>query len=121
MATAQILIVEDDLIITAELTRRLKHLGYTVAGTAVSGPDAIQKARMLSPNLVLMDVGLKGAMTGMEAGEVICAQLQIPVVYLTAYAPETLWSDDQAAAPQLYIRKPFEEQALLTTIESSPT
>jgi CheY-like chemotaxis protein len=124
MATAQILIVEDERIIALELVRRLKQLGYAVTSTASSGPEAVQKAQSLHPDLVLMDVGLRGPMTGVEAGEAIQAELRIPVVYVTAYAPENLLPSDQSSAPRLYIRKPFNEQQLRTTLkralESSP-
>jgi two-component system, response regulator PdtaR len=117
MATAQILIVEDERIIALELTRRLKQLGYAVVSLASSGPEAIHKAQALHPDLVLMDIGLKGTMTGIEAGEAIRTELQIPVVYVTAYAPENLLPPDQTTEPRLYVRKPFNEQQLRTTLE----
>jgi len=117
MATAQILIVEDERIIALELARRLRQLGYTVASPVSSGTEAIHEAQALHPDLVLMDIGLKGTMTGVEAGEAIRAQLQIPVVYVTAYAPENLLPSDQTTEPRLYIRKPFNEQQLRATLE----
>jgi CheY-like chemotaxis protein len=117
MDMAQILIVEDERIIALELARRLKQLGYAVAGTASSGAEAMHKAQALHPTLILMDIGLTGTMTGMEAGEAIRAELQIPVVYVTAYAPENLLPHDQATEPPLYLRKPFTEQQLRTTLQ----
>jgi CheY-like chemotaxis protein len=119
MGTAQILIVEDERIIALELERRLTQLGYAVVGTASSGIEAMQKAQALHPTLVLMDIGLTGTMTGMEAGKAIRAELQIPVVYVTAYAPESLPPHDQAAEPALYIRKPFDERQLRVTLEQA--
>jgi two-component system, response regulator PdtaR len=117
MDMAQILIVEDERIIALELTRRLKQLGYAVAGTASSGAEAMHKAQALHPALVLMDIGLAGTMTGMEAGEIIRTELQIPVVYVTAYSSENLLSHEQLTEPRLYIRKPFDEHQLRTTLQ----
>lgn len=119
MDIAQILIVEDERIIALELARHLRQLGYAVAGTASSGAEALHKAQALHPTLVLMDIGLTGTMTGMEAGEAIRAELQIPVVYVTAYALENLLPHDQAAEPPLYIRKPFDERQLRTTLQQA--
>ena len=107
MAIARILIVEDERIVAAEFRRRLTRLGYLVVGMAVSGEEAIAEAQTLRPDLVLMDVGLQGPMTGMEAGAHIHAQLQIPVVYVTAYALEPTI---------LHVRKPVDEQQLRTTL-----
>jgi CheY-like chemotaxis protein len=117
MGTAQILIVEDERIIALELERRLRQLGYAVAGTASSGMEAVHKAQALHPTLVLMDIGLTGTMTGMEAGEAIRTELRIPVIYVTAYAPENILPHDATAEPPLYIQKPFDERLLRATLE----
>jgi CheY-like chemotaxis protein len=119
MDTIPILIVEDERIIALELARRLRQLGYAVAGVVSSGAEAIQKAENLHPALVLMDVGLAGPMTGIEAGETIRATLQIPVVYISAYTPEHLRPSAQAAIPALYIQKPFDERRLRVILEQA--
>ena len=111
MAKAQVLIVEDERIVAAELRRRLMRLGYGVSGMATSGQEAIDKAHLLRPDLVLMDVGLAGSMTGIEAGEAIRARLQIPVVYLTGYAESTLPEE-----LRFCVQKPLDEAALQTTL-----
>jgi two-component system, response regulator PdtaR len=111
VAKAQVLIVEDERIVAAELRRRLMRLGYGVSGMATSGQEAIDKAHLLRPDLVLMDVGLAGSMTGIEAGEAIRARLQIPVVYLTGYAESTLPEE-----LRFCVRKPLDEAALQTTL-----
>jgi two-component system, response regulator PdtaR len=111
VAKAQVLIVEDERIVAAELRRRLMRLGYGVSGMATSGQEAIDKAHLLRPDLVLMDVGLAGAMSGIEAGEAIRARLQIPVVYLTGYAESTLPEE-----PRLCVQKPLDEAALQATL-----
>ena len=111
MAKTQVLIVEDERIVAAELRRRLRRLGYDVSGTAASGQEAIDKAHLLQPDLVLMDVGLTGPMTGIEAGEAIRAHLQIPVVYLTGHAESTLPEE-----LRFYVQKPLDEAALRTML-----
>ena len=80
MPPAQILIVEDERIIAAELTRRITRLGYVVVATVGSGAEAIERARVSCPDLVLMDVGLPGEMDGLEAGARIWEELKIPIV-----------------------------------------
>ncbi|HEX2279515.1 MAG TPA: response regulator [Candidatus Tectomicrobia bacterium] len=111
MAKAQVLIVEDERIVAAELRRRLVRLGYSVSGMAASGKEAIDKAHLLRPDLVLMDVGLIGSMTGIEAGEAIRSRLQIPVVYLTGHAESALPEE-----VRFYVQKPLDEAALQTTL-----
>jgi two-component system, response regulator PdtaR len=111
MANTQILIVEDERIVAVELRRRLIRLGYGVSGTASSGQEAIDKAHLLHPDLVLMDVGLTGPMTGLEAGEAIRAHLQIPIVYMTGHAESALPEE-----PRFYVQKPLNEAALRTTL-----
>ena len=88
MPPMQILIVEDERIIAAELQRRLTRLGYAVVAMAGSGAEAIERARELRPDLVLADIGLPGGMTGLEAAAHIWEECKIPVVYVTAYADE---------------------------------
>ena len=117
MAQERILIVEDEGIVAADLETTLQELGYRVVGTAATGADAIGKAERTHPDLVLMDIRLKGAMDGIEAAEQIVARLDIPVTYLTAYAdPDTL-GRAKLTLPYGYILKPFEEKDLQTAIE----
>jgi PAS domain S-box-containing protein len=117
MAKAQILIVEDDSIVVMELQDRLQSLGYAVAAVASSGKEAIEKAAETHPDLVLMDIRLKGAINGIEAAKEIRACFDIPVVYLTAYADENTLQRAKATEPYGYILKPFEERELRTNIE----
>jgi len=84
MAKAQVLIVEDDRITAEDIRLSLGDLGYSVLGIASSGEEAIKKAEELHPDLVLMDIVLKGAIDGIQAAEQIRTGLNVPVVYLTA-------------------------------------
>jgi CheY-like chemotaxis protein len=80
MTDANILIVEDEAIVAKDLQNRLRKFGYTVLGIASSGQDAINKAVEISPDLVLMDIRLKGAIDGIEAAEKIHQYLDIPII-----------------------------------------
>ena len=117
MAHAQILVVEDESITAKAIQRRLTGMGYAVPAVTASGEDAIRKAATTRPDLVLMDIVLKGAMDGVEAADHIRGHLNIPVVYLTAYADEQTLERAKLSEPFGYILKPFDEQELYTTIE----
>ncbi len=117
MAKAKILIVEDESIVARDIQRRLLHLGYEVVGAVPTGDEAIKKASILLPDLVLMDVRLKGDMDGIEAATVIRQDYGIPVIYLSAYADNDTLKRASVTEPFGYILKPFEERELHTTIE----
>jgi CheY-like chemotaxis protein/pSer/pThr/pTyr-binding forkhead associated (FHA) protein len=117
MAKAQILVVEDDIVVVMELRDRLQSLGYAVPAVASSGKEAIEKAAWMRPDLVLMDIKLKGEMDGVESAEEIRARFNIPVIYLTAYSDEKTLQRAKIAEPYGYITKPFDERKLRTAIE----
>ncbi len=121
MSPAQILIVEDERIIAAELTRRITRLGYAVVAIAGSGIEAIEQARGCCPNLVLMDIGLPGEMNGLEAGARIWEELKIPIVYVTAYTDEQTIVQARTPPPVLAVRKPFDATQLRSTLEQALT
>ena len=113
----RILIVEDQRLIAADLENTLKKLGYVVVGNVASGEDAISKSEELRPELVLMDVRLRGKMDGIQAAEVIRDRFNLPVVYLTAYADEETILRAKKTTPFGYLVKPFNERELRATIE----
>jgi CheY-like chemotaxis protein len=119
MRPTQILIVEDERIIAAELKRRLTSWGYAVVAIAGSGAEAIARARELCPDLVLADIGLPGGMSGLEAAAHIWEECQIPVVYVTAYADEETLRQARTPAPVLAIRKPLDIRQLQSTLEQA--
>src|SRR2546425_10295003 len=88
MAPAQILVVEDENIVERDIERNLHVLGYEVPAIAASGEDAIDKAVAIHPDLVLMDIRLRGRIDGVSAAQEIGGRLAIPVVYLTSYADD---------------------------------
>src|SRR5882724_5460547 len=105
MPKIRILVVEDETIVSLDIQRRLKTLGYEVVGAAVSGEDAIQKAATHRPDLVLMDIMLDGEMDGIAAAEQIRGRLHIPVIYLTAYADTYTLQRAKVTEPFGYILK----------------
>ncbi len=117
MNDTRIMIVEDERIVAKDLQFRLQGLGYQVAAMASEGHDAIDKAASTRPNLVLMDIRLENGMDGIEAAERIRGELDIPVVFLTAYADQATLSRAKVSEPFGYILKPFEERELQSTIE----
>jgi len=117
MSKTNILIVEDESIVAKDIQHSLKKLGYTVLGICSSGEDAIKMAADVKPDLVLMDIMLKGDMSGIEAASEIREKLNIPIIYLTAYADEATLSKAKVSEPYGYIIKPFKEIDLHTSIE----
>ncbi|AKB18549.1 MULTISPECIES: response regulator [unclassified Methanosarcina] len=117
MAKGRILIVEDEHIVAIGIKRMLKGLGYTVTGVASSGEDAISKAESTFPDLVLMDIMLKGELDGVEAAKEIKERFDVPVVYLTAYSDSNIVERVKKTGPFGYIVKPFDEKDLHSNIE----
>jgi two-component system, cell cycle sensor histidine kinase and response regulator CckA len=117
MAEAKVLVVEDEIIVAKDIQDRLRRLGYIVPAVVSTGEEAIKKASETQPDLVLMDIVLKGEMDGIEAAREIRDCFNIPVIYLTAHADESTLSRTKTTEPYGYIIKPFEEIELRTTIE----
>ena len=91
MTEAKVLVVEDDGIIGRHIQKSLERLGYEVVGVFLSGEEAVEKVVALTPDLVLMDISLAGEIDGVQAAELIHRQVNLPVIFLTAYAdPQTL-------------------------------
>ncbi|MGL5065907.1 MAG: hybrid sensor histidine kinase/response regulator, partial [Microcoleus sp.] len=111
------MVVEDEVIVAEDIAGRLKKLGYAVAGTVASGEEAIQKAAETQPDLVLMDIVLKGEMDGVTASEKIRNNSDIPTVFLTAYADEKTLQRAKLTDPFGYIVKPFQQNDLRVAIE----
>jgi signal transduction histidine kinase len=114
---ARILVVEDDGVLALNLADTLDELGYTVAGTAARGEEAIDLARRLHPQLILMDVGLAGQIDGIAAAEAIRDEHDVPVVFLTSHADEDTLQRATHADPSAYLVKPFKAPDLRCVIE----
>jgi CheY-like chemotaxis protein/DNA-binding PadR family transcriptional regulator len=114
---SKILVVDDEAVITMQLEERLSAMGYTIAGMAASGEEAIDKARHLHPDLVLMDIVMPGKMNGIEAAKIITGELDIPVVFVTSYADDTIIEKAKHVRPYGYIVKPFNELEIKAAVE----
>ena len=117
MSNTKILIVEDDGIVAMDIQSRLEAFGYSVCGKVRSGDTAIEKTEELKPDLVLMDIVLKGEMDGIEAAEIIQASFGVPIIFVTAYAAGKRFERAKVIAPLGYIIKPFQDRELKIAIE----
>lgn len=117
MPNATILVVEDERIVAKDLQNRLKKFGYAVLPVASSGEEAINRVTENCPDLVLMDINLKGDMDGVEAARQIHTRFNIPVIYLTAYADNNTLERAKLTEASGYLLKPFKERELYTNIE----
>src|SRR5579883_426068 len=115
----QILVVEDEGVIAADIKDCLEGLGYAVPAVAASGEEAIATATTLRPDIVLMDIRLKGDMDGVQAAAQIWQRLHIPVVYSTGYSDRVTLERAKATGPFGYVLKPIEERELYVAIETA--
>ncbi|MBF0556350.1 MAG: diguanylate cyclase [Nitrospirae bacterium] len=112
MAKARILLVEDEGIVALEIKNRLLKMGYEIAETVSRGEDAYEAAQKTFPDLILMDIKLKGEVDGIEAAVRVRGKLDIPVIFLTAYSSDELRDRALKTCPSGYIIKPFKETEL---------
>ncbi len=117
MKKSSILIVEDEIIIATDIASVLEQFGYSVAGIVASGEEALSKVEDLHPDLILMDIKLKGILDGISTCIKIRQRLNIPVIYLTAYAGENILKNIKKSGAYGYILKPFNENELRGAIE----
>lgn len=117
MSSVKILIVEDESIVAMDLKHRLENMNYTVLAVVSSGEEAVEKAAIMLPDLILMDIVLMGEMDGIQAAQIIKDNYNIPVLYLTAYSDEKTLKRAKITGPFGYIIKPFEDRELHSAIE----
>ena len=117
MSKINVLVVEDESIVSKDIQHSLKKLGYNVVGAAATGEKALELVRSENPDVVLMDIMLKGDMSGIDTAEIIKNEVTTPVIYLTVYAEEATLAKAKITEPYGYIIKPFKEIDLHTSIE----
>jgi CheY-like chemotaxis protein len=117
MTNIKILIVEDEAIIALDMQERLSGLGYNVCGTTSTGEKAILIAEATLPDIIIMDMKLKGNMNGIETANVIKEKFAIPSVFLTAFTDDSTINQIKNSLNQEYITKPFNEEELVSKIE----
>ena len=117
MNSEKVFIVEDEVIVAESLNDQLQSLGYTVIGQATSGEEALQKIKKNVPDLVLMDIMLKGVMDGVETAKEVRDLHGIPVVFLSAYSDSETLQRAKLIEPFGYLIKPYKVRELFTTLE----
>ncbi len=117
--TVKVLVVEDEYILAINLQESLQSLGYTVLDIADSAELAIEKATQLRPNLILMDIRLRGELDGIQAAEQIWLYLQIPVIYVTGHSDKSTVERATLTSPFGYILKPIKEKELYVAIQTA--
>ncbi|MHC1744176.1 MAG: PAS domain S-box protein [Syntrophobacteraceae bacterium] len=117
MSVCRILIVEDEAIVAMDLEGRLARMGYETVGRASSGEDATALALAQRPDLVLMDIRLRGEMDGIAAADEIRQSIRAPVIFLTAYSEDATLNRAKLVEPFGYIFKPIDDRELKSTIE----
>ena len=115
---ARIFIVEDELIVAEDLRSRLKSNNFEVIGIADSGTKAIEQIKTLKPDLLLMDVRVKGELNGIETAIIIQSYFDnpIPVVFLTGFS-QSHFPYLKVLNDYIYINKPYDDHSLLTAIK----
>ena len=114
---SKVMLVDDEAVITMQLEKRLPSMGYDVVGTASSGEESILMARDLKPSLILMDIVMPGRLDGIDAAEIIKKELDIPIIFLTAYTDDKFIERAKNVEPYGYIIKPFNEREIRPNIE----
>ena len=117
MAKARILIVEDEAIVAVDIQKTVQTLGYDVPAIAFSGEEALQKTEELHPDVVLMDIVLRGQMDGIEAAQKIYDHFGIPSIFMTGYSEEIV-EQLNTRKPCLSVMKPVEEEEVNCAIDS---
>ena len=119
MGNEKILIVEDEKLVVLHIEESLKGMGYSICGAVSSGEDAIRQAKKTKPDLVLMDIKLKGKIDGITAAGKIRERIDVPIIYLTAYADDKTLKRAKMTEPFGYLLKPFNDKELHSIIQTS--
>jgi DNA-binding LytR/AlgR family response regulator len=113
----KILIVEDEMLIAANIANQLESIGYEVIGIIPRGEEAIKVVQNDKPDLVLMDINLKGELDGVETAKLMQVDGEIPIIYLTANADEGSFKRAKATNPYAFLSKPFKKLDLKNALE----
>ncbi|MBN2102495.1 response regulator [bacterium] len=113
----KILVVEDEGIVAEDIFQSLENMGYKVPQVVSSGQEAIKTIPSLQPDIVLMDIVLRGTLNGIETSKRIKKRFDIPIIYLTAYADRDTLEKAKKTEPYGYLLKPFDDRELRITIE----
>ncbi len=118
MKNKKIVVVEDELIVGMMIKLKLEKMGYSVAGFASKGKDAISLVSAIHPDLILMDIRLKGGMDGIETAMKIRESYNIPIVFITADSSKATRERASLVGHQGYLTKPFMDEDLGNIVHS---
>jgi PAS domain S-box-containing protein len=116
---ARILIAEDDAILALRIQRTVEAMGHQVVALSATGEDAVRLTEQFQPDVALMDVSLRGEMSGVEAAAHIHARGETPIIYVTAYSDRELIEQAARTSPYAYLTKPIRERDLQAAIEAA--
>ncbi|WAC12687.1 LytR/AlgR family response regulator transcription factor [Dyadobacter pollutisoli] len=117
----KLLIVEDDMIVAADIALQLSKLGYEVSGIVLRGEEAIRHVETDRPDLILLDISLKGLLDGIETAQAIHQRWNIPIIYVTTNTDEATFTRAKNTRPYAFISKPIRPVELQRTIELAVT
>lgn len=117
MPPLKIFLVEDDDILAKTTEWRVRKLGYEFLGKAASGKEAVKRVLELQPDIILMDINLRGETDGIETAGIILEQKKIPIIYITAIADDQTLARAKKTNPKSYLVKPFNDKELMMAIE----
>ena len=113
----KILVVEDEMIIGAKISMQLTNLGYEVTGILPRGEEAILHVEANKPDIILLDINLKGKLDGIETASQLQQRNNIPIIYLTANTDEATFNRAKSTKPYAFISKPFKQLDLQRAVE----
>ncbi|APH39407.1 response regulator [Methanohalophilus halophilus] len=119
MKSGDILVVEDEMIVAMGIKLKLEEMGYIVCGIVADGQTAINMASHLKPDLILMDIVLKGNIDGIEAAKVIKQKLATQFIFLTGISDKAILHRVHELKPVGTIMKPFDDSQLRNMIEEA--
>jgi AmiR/NasT family two-component response regulator len=112
----KILIVEDEALIALDIKQKLIEIGYDVVGVADNGAAAVKLALEFKPEVILMDIVIKGPLNGIETAKMIKKQMNTAIIYLTAYSNPSVMEQAMRTNPGGYLLKPFDDSKLQSVI-----
>lgn len=115
----RVLIVEDEIVVASDIKLRLEAMGYGVMGIVNNGRDAITHANEHYPDVILMDITLKGKMTGLEAAREISRETDIPVIFITAHTDRPTLDSARETSSHGIFTKPFSDDELMAAIQQA--
>lgn len=117
MSEIRVLIVEDEPLIAEDIANCLNNIDYKLAGIAYSGEKALELLYSRQPDIVLLDIRIKGNMSGIDIGHIIEEKYHIPFIYLTSYSDKKTVDEAKKTMPYGYVLKPFSERELYSSME----